>query len=163
LIRTKLRNLTLLAVAVVLVVAWMAQPDGDGEEKDDRWREMSFEIGMSDGVKVGTSREAVYVAIGAELGSSGRYSNARERIWSESLHPGREWSYRFRARVGERLTAQVVSLEGKVGALLCFFYQKGAPDRRGTEHGKHEGFGNITREFSPMTNTDTARCAATVQ
>lgn len=168
--RTAVRNVTGLAIAALLIViaVSMNSPGPDTDVDDNRWRNLSLEIAMADG-----TRSQVNVAIAASLGSAGNYAQRSQRIRSESHYPRRaQWSHKFKAKVGEVLTAEV-AVPDSVGVndLRCFFYQEGYGDPKlegghGAQLGAHKGYGDITNygsEYggqSPMTLT---RCKAVVK
>lgn len=168
--RTAVRSMTglLIAAALIMVAVSLNSPKPNTDTDDNQWRELSLDVEMSD-----PSREQVTVAIAASLGSAGNYAERAQRIRSNYHHPNRApWSHRFKAKVGEQLSAEVAIPETRgVNDLQCFFYQRGYGDPKleagpGSQHGANKGYGDITiyrPEFggqSPMTLT---RCKATVK
>lgn len=103
------------------------------------------------------------ISVDAKLGSGGNLKRSSTQVWDNGKHPGRLWQHHFKAKRGEKLSANLTSMSGPVLDLGCYFYQEGIPSR-GQLEPNVDGWGDITNNPDvPSGPILKASCAATVK
>jgi hypothetical protein len=165
---TKLRNLTIMGVVLVLAVAYGPDLMGDGDGDRERCgnREV-VNMSLEMGVNAATTIRSIKVAVVASLGTiEGNYANANIKAWNFLTDPKKRWAHKFVACVGDALNAEAANVaNAPIRSISCYFYsQVGEVDdseKSEIGDGAFPDYMDITRDYT-YGKPDLGRCATTV-